>query len=137
MNKNWMFYVAVVVAVVWAGFWVWLGVASNFGKEYLGPASAAVGLGFVALMFGLGVAGVVLAFKWPLLGGALLVANGLLLAALPWCRLRVDALPLWLPPVIAGLLFLAAGRFTGAHSSPSPGDETRSLPQKLGGSGRQ
>jgi hypothetical protein len=98
------------LAVVWAGFWIWFGVASSFS----GNAGGMTGMLHLLPWATWAVASIVVAWRNPVAGGGLLLLEGLVLGFLvatymPAHYRRFDFLTLALPPVVAGLLFLSAG----------------------------
>ncbi|MBI1788708.1 MAG: hypothetical protein HYR60_14315 [Acidobacteria bacterium] len=103
------------LALVWALFWVWFGLASGIGEGGGFTAvllhTAAPGLIFLALAL--------LAIRWQRFGGRLLVGIGALVAIaypltfgprFPWQTVVMVLLTMALPPVLAGILLLAKSR---------------------------
>ena len=110
-----------VLAILWAGFWIWFGLASGIAEK-LTPGgvllhTAVPGLFFVLLL--------VVAWRWEAVGGALLVLIGLLMAVaypilfrrLPALTIFLTDLTLALPPLVAGVLFLLAWRRGGLRTT--------------------
>jgi len=106
-----LLYSARVLAMLWAAFWTWFGLASGIA-EGLSPAGVLVhtavpGLFFVLLLL--------VAWRWEPLGGILLVLAGLLIAVAYPLVFRGKPLPMTisvlltmaLPALLAGILFLA------------------------------
>ena len=100
---------AIVLALVWATSWTVFGILASAGSGYFVPVAV-----FAVLMFG----SVALAWKLPILGGALLIieAIGAWIAFGPsWLRWSPASSTIMLcgtiiaPPLLSGLLFLAAG----------------------------
>jgi hypothetical protein len=99
-----------ILAVVWAGFWLWYGVgwAIHERLAWQGVALNALrpGLVFVAI--------VLIAWFWPRLGGVLLILTGFVLAA--WYAIYFGHMPtstklfalstIALPPLVCGLILL-------------------------------
>ena len=120
MKPNWTIYAARAIAIAWAGFWMWFGIASGIGEKE-GVVNLLVHItmpGAIAMVTALA------AWRWPVHGGSLLVAEGLLVGLamaagvlhppnLNMAMFLVGAVAL--PPIVAGLLFLGGGRM----SSPS------------------
>ena len=126
-----MRFAARFLALLWAGWWIFFGMASGFGEEiirllkahallqnlsglHVGPVLLhAAWPGLVFLL------SVVVAWRWETIGGALLVFEGLLvLVAYPLMTYRhmlpvtilFVVLTMALPPLVAGALFLAHRR---------------------------
>lgn len=104
-------YAAHILALVWALFWVWFGLASGIAEGGDVRAvlihSAAPGLIFLALAL--------IAFRWERFGGRALVAIGVIVAiAYPMVfggRIRTETVLMVLatmaiPPLLAGILLL-------------------------------
>ena len=104
-------YAAHILALVWALFWTWFGLASGIAEGGDTKAvlihAAAPGLMFLAL--------VLFAFRWERFGGRALVAIGVLVAVLyPVVfggRIRAETVIMVLatmaiPPLLAGILML-------------------------------
>lgn len=95
---------------LWAGFWTYFTVASGLVTAPSGVQGTAMSLlGLAWLGFGL-------AWRWPRVGGALLLMEGIGLLALILILLRKspsnDWFLIWamaLPAITAGVLFLAGG----------------------------
>lgn len=93
------------IAVLWAGFWTWFCIASAIGERQ-GLAGALMHQVPAAVM----VASVLLAWRWPRVGGALLVAEALFVASPVWVHFSPGRfLVLGLPPLVAGIFFLISG----------------------------
>ena len=106
-----LLYSARVLAMLWAAFWTWFGLASGIA-EGLSPAGVLVhtavpGLFFVLLL--------VVAWRWEALGGILLVLASLFMAVayplvfrrMPLSTTIFVLLTMAVPPLLAGILFLA------------------------------
>ena len=107
-----------VLSLAWAAWWLFFGLASALG-EGLGVLG---GVLHVALPGGVCLLSALLAWRWPIPGGWLLIIEGLALAVgypwMAWGRLGggvilLTALLLALPPLVAGALFLWGGRRGG------------------------
>jgi hypothetical protein len=109
-----LLYSARILAMLWAAFWTWFGLASGIA-EGLGPAgilvhTAVPGLFFVLLLL--------VAWRWQAVGGILLVLASLSIAvAYPLVFRRMPLpttifvlLTMAVPPLLAGILFLAHWR---------------------------
>jgi hypothetical protein len=108
-----LLYSARILAMLWAAFWTWFGLASGIA-EGLGPAGVLMHtvpfLPFVLLLL--------VAWRWEAAGGILLVLAGLFIAvAYPLVFRRMPLpttifvlLTMAVPPLLAGILFLAHWR---------------------------
>jgi hypothetical protein len=125
-------WLARVLALAWAGFWLWFGVASAIYERlpWQGVALYALrpGLVFLAL--------VGIAWFWPRLGAVLLILVGFLLAGLYpvyWAELPAATKlfvlsTIALPPLVSGLVLLRPWRppeqpgpdLARDHSHPRP-----------------
>ena len=108
-------YAALAVGAAWASWWVFFEGAEAFGDGHFTQAIL-----FVLLMFG----ALALAWKWPLVGGTLFLAEGLASIALfapSWVRhfhlgvflMLFVMMPL--PPIAAGILLLASRHAASPH----------------------
>ena len=126
-----MRFVARFLALLWAGWWLFFGLASGLGEEIIGlmrdqpllqdlsglhVGPVLLRAAWPGLVFLLSV---VVAWRWETIGGALLVFEGLLvLVAYPLMTYRhmlpvtilFVVLTMALPPLVAGALFLASRR---------------------------
>ena len=72
-----LLWLARILSVAWAGFWLWFGIASAIHDrlpwDQVALYALRPGLMFVAVVF--------IAWLWPKLGGLLLVLTGFVLAA--------------------------------------------------------
>ena len=109
---KWICYIARVLALIWAGWWTFFGLASGL-HEGLSP----VGVLRYALLPGLVfLLSAVIAWRWETIGGIVLVLEGLFLFI--WYPIRYSHFSpsliisvlsaLALPPLVAGFLFLAS-----------------------------
>lgn len=116
-TQHWLQTAARLVALIWAGWWVFFGVASGFseGLEPLGILihTAVPGLIFLALA--------IIAWFREGIGGALLIIAGLLIivlypimahGSLSLTTILITVVMLALPPLLAGALCLACWRQT-------------------------
>lgn len=111
---NIMLWLARGLSFLWAGFWVWFGLASGIGEKLSG-----VGVLMHTLPGMVFLVPTVAAWKWPGVGGWVLVGMGVVIAVaygmfppkhLPLQAVVMTDLMLALPPLIAGGLFVAASR---------------------------
>ena len=112
---KWARYSARAIALIWAGWWTYFGVASGTGEQ-LDPVgilihAAAPGLFFLALAL--------IPWRWEAAGGALLLLESLAVTigyplatyrTFPASTIFFVVLTMALPPMIAGSLFLIAWR---------------------------
>ncbi len=103
-------WLARILAVAWAGFWLWFGVAwavhERLGWQGVALSTLRPGIPFVAV--------VVLAWLWPRLGGVIMVLTGFGLAV--WYAINFGHMPTGtkvftlstfaLPPAVCGLILL-------------------------------
>ena len=108
-----LLWLARILAVLWAGFWLWFGVGSALHERlpWDGVLLYALrpGLIFVAILL--------YAWLWPRTGGVLLVLTGFVLAG--WYAVYYGDKPaamkvfvlstIGLPPLVSGLLLLWRG----------------------------
>ncbi|MHC4224534.1 MAG: DUF7670 domain-containing protein [Planctomycetota bacterium] len=103
-TSSWMRWIARGLLILWIGFWVWFNIASGISEVGTDGIGALLAHSMVAIVI---LAAGVVAWRWPLAGGVLL----LLLAAFgQWFfhpNLQVAAV-LTLPPAVVGLLLVAA-----------------------------
>ena len=103
----WRRRVALVLGLTFGCFWFFWGLFEAIGYNFVSGILELLAAGGTLLL------STFLATRWPLVGGALLLAAGLApLIALPISGHGVPALALIvvLPPLLAGLLFLSLGR---------------------------
>jgi hypothetical protein len=108
MASKWMRYTALALALLWAGWWVFFETAEAVGSHDFMQAII-----FAVVMFG----AVAIAWRWPAVGGALLVlvsAVAIAMFAPIWLH-RFDLWPtvglfatMPLPLLVAGVLLLLA-----------------------------
>ena len=100
------------LSLIWAGWWVFFGLASGLA-EHLSPAGIARHTAVPGLLF---LASALLAWRREAPGGGLLVLEGLAVflgyrswmgTRVPWSTVVFVWLTMALPPVVAGGLFLA------------------------------
>lgn len=112
MKTRYTIYAARALATLWVGFWLWFAVASSI--DHLMSMIVAAGI-----PLGLSVFAVVMAWRRPQVGGAMLVIEGLTIAgtmAAGFLNPNSLATALFLiltlvvPPIVAGLLFLEGCR---------------------------
>lgn len=109
-----MRYLARIVATVWAGWWTFFGLASGLGEE-LSLTGVVIHTTIPGLIF---VLTVVLAWRWEIAGGLVMMAVGLLtLVYYPIATTWPGALTLAIPPILAGALFLWNGWRLGQGGS--------------------
>jgi len=108
-----LFYSARVLAVSWALFWIWFGLASGIA-EGLPPRGVLIHTAVPGLFFALLV---VVAWRWKTPGGILLVLASLfvfvayptLFRRLPPLVIFLTLLTMAVPPLVAGILLLLDG----------------------------
>ena len=108
--KLWMLFIARLLALLWAVFWLFFFVAESLAWRT--PALVAapwVGVGLLFVILGL------LPWRWEVTGGLLLVVAGLLSgvayairapAGLPLASRVISTVVFSVPPLVAGILFL-------------------------------
>ncbi len=115
--RRWLQTIARLVALLWAGWWVFFGVASGIG-EGLDPLGVVIHTAVPGLIF---LALAILAWLRAGVGGALLVITGLLIlviypimahGSLSLVTILITVALLALPPLVAGALCLACWRQT-------------------------
>jgi len=109
-KKNLSRYIARVVALIWAGWWCFFGIACGL-SEGLGLIGVIIHISVPGLVFLLSA---VIAWRWELIGGIVLTAEGLIISI--WYPLFAHSFPpsvivstlaiLALPPLISGIIFL-------------------------------
>jgi len=107
--------VGLALAALCTAFWLWFGVASAMA-ERLGATSSVLHL---VVPGGILLLTILLAWKWEALGGALLIAEGLVVCVgypifasgrFPIFTVVMMLLTLALPPIVAGFLLVADAR---------------------------
>jgi hypothetical protein len=112
--NQWTLYAARGLSLLWAGFWIWFGIASGIHEN---PVPSYI---FMHTLPGLVfLAAALLAWKWERPGGWLLAGLALVIACLYLYLFRqrlgvgvliAAALMLSLPPLITGVLYLVHSR---------------------------
>ena len=114
-SANLLRWIARIIALIWAGFWTFFGVASGLG-ERLDPAGVFMHTLLPGLVF-LGSA--FIPWRWQLWGGIVLILEGLaILIGYPiWAHGRFELntiifmlLTMALPPLISGIFFVFVSR---------------------------
>jgi hypothetical protein len=114
-ETKWMRDIARILALVWAGWWTFFGLASGLG-EGLDPSGVAIHIAMPGLIF-LIVA--LIAWRWEAIGGILLGLVGLIVliaypattyGRLPPATISFAVLTMALPPLVAGMLFFEGWR---------------------------
>jgi hypothetical protein len=102
---KWLRYLALVLAWAWAGWWTLFGLLAGVGEGY-----DLVGVGAHVSMPGLTfLAAVLVACRWSILGGGLLLLEGLATCIVfGSAKTPAGFLFLTLPPLMAGVLLLVA-----------------------------
>ncbi len=107
LGPHWTVHLARALAALWAGFWIWFGLASGIG-EGLTPLGVLIHTATPGLLFGLLLA---LVWRFGRAGGPLLLITAVLVAAAypllthGWPRFYgFILLTMALPPLIAGAL---------------------------------
>jgi len=112
LRKNWKRYVAGALALAWAAWWSFFGLASGI-SEGLSPGAVVLHMTVPGLIF---FASAVLAWRTGVIGGAVLALEGLAVLIayplmtyhqFPFSTIVVVILTMSLPPLVAGLLFIA------------------------------
>jgi hypothetical protein len=116
MNSKWIRYTARGVALAWASLWTMFGLMSGIG-EGLDPVGVFMHTLVPGLIF---LIAAIIAWRWELFGGLLLVAEGLLtMATFPFATTSQGFMLLAFPPIVAGCLFLADALFTRTGTTPT------------------
>lgn len=109
-----MRYVARALALVWAGWWVFFAVATLLGEPF-SPTGLLIGTGFSLIFLG----SAIIPWRWEAIGGIVLMVEGLAVligypvmaqGRFPLSTIILMLLTMALPPLVAGLLFLASRR---------------------------
>lgn len=112
---KWMRHIAGALVLLWAGFWLFFGVASGIG-EGLSRGAVLVHTAFPGLIF---LVSAVFAWRTQVIGAAVLLLEGLAVLIaypimtyhqFPFSTIVFVILTMSLPPLIAGLLFIASWR---------------------------
>ena len=112
-------HVALGIAMLWAGWWVFFDVADAIQRQEFG----------YAVPFAMAVsAPVVIARKWPAAGGALLIVASVV-SVFMYVQMWMQRFDLWqivvlfaimpLPPFVSGILFLLSGHAHAPHPRPA------------------
>ena len=113
LKPKWMRYCAGVVALVWAAFWSFFGLASGIG-EGLSPMAVLVHTTLPGLIF---VASAVAAWRTHLIGAVVLLIEGLVILIgysvmtyhnFPSSTIVFVILTMALPPIFASFLFISS-----------------------------
>jgi hypothetical protein len=114
-KKKWMRYVAGALALVWAGFWSFFGLASGIG-EGLSLGRVLAHTTMPGLIF---LASAVVAWRTHVIGAAVLLIEGLVVLIaypimtyhhFPYSTIVFVLLTMALPPLVAGFLFISSAR---------------------------
>ncbi len=110
ISSRWVSRSGPVLALLWAFFWIWFGIASGIAEK-LEPAGVVMhtlpGLVFLAVA--------VLSWRWPAIGGVALIGVGVVVAVVyplmfssrfPLKTVVAVLLTMALPPLAAGVLLL-------------------------------
>jgi hypothetical protein len=108
----WMRWMARGLSLVWAGFWVFFGVASGIGERGK-PMEVLIHTAVPGLIF---LVSALIAWRWEAVGGVLLVVEGLVVAVgyplmarhFPLSTKIFIELTMATPPLVSGLLLLSA-----------------------------
>ena len=120
-NKKWMRYVAGALALVWAGFWSFFGLASGIG-EGLSLSRVLAHATMPGLIF---LASSVVAWRTHVIGAVVLLIEGLAVLIaypvmtyhdFPFSTIVFVLLTMAVPPLVAGFLFISSER-TAAHNN--------------------
>lgn len=112
MSPRWMRFLAWTLIVLVTAFWLWFGIASAVA-ERLGVLNW---IGHIVVPGGVLVVTALIAWRWPMVGASLLIAEGLFVAIgypltfgrrFPLFTTVMVWLTMALPPAVAGVLLLA------------------------------
>ena len=117
-----LLYAARILGLLWAGFWLFFGIASGIG-ENLRLADIVMHVLFPGLVF-LGIA--LLAWRWPYHGVFVFLTIGLfvligypvMMTHFPFSTILFVELTMALPPIIAGILLYVSNRMRGKATAP-------------------
>jgi len=110
-----MRYIARALALIWAAWWAFFGLACGLG-EGMSPAGVLLHAALPGLVFLVSAA---IAWRWEAVGGVVLVLEGLLVLIahpmmtsnrFPLSTILFVPLTMALPPLAAGFLFIASWR---------------------------
>jgi hypothetical protein len=113
-GSRWMRYLAVIISLLWAGFWTFFGFASGI-SEGLNPVGVLHHSIFPGLLF---LISALIAWRWNRIGGVLLVIEGLFVFVVypmrfmdfPLVTILLVLATMAFPPLIAGILHIADSR---------------------------
>jgi hypothetical protein len=115
IQRTWQRSTARVLMIIAIVFWLWFGIGSAY-VERAGPVNWLI---HILAPGGIFVLSTLVAWRWPGIGGTLLVLEGIvalgfIVRAFLWGRftastLTLMCLTLGLPPLAAGILFLLNG----------------------------
>lgn len=116
----WARWIARILSLVWAGFWVYFGLASGISEPTTERGKLMDVLIHTAVPGLVFLVSALIAWWWQAVGGVLLLVEGLVIAVgyllmtqhsrfSLLTKSQVD-LMLALPPLVSGILFLAASR---------------------------
>ncbi|MFC1907985.1 hypothetical protein ACFLWD_02785 [Chloroflexota bacterium] len=120
---KWIHYIALALAVIWASWWIFFGLASSFVEE-LNLAGVLVHTTSPGLVF---LVSTVIAWRWKAIGGIMLILEGLFLLiaypvvmhnSFPSSTVVFMLLTMALPPLLAGPLFLISWRKSKTSGIP-------------------
>lgn len=108
---KWLRYSALILALIWAGWWTFFGLASGIG-EGSKPVGVLLHTAAPGLIF---LASAVIAWRWERIGAIVLLVEGaliligypLLFRRFPLSTILFVLLTMALPPLVAGCLLLA------------------------------
>ena len=118
-----MRHIARILALIWAGWWTFFGLASGLA-EGVSPAGVLAHAALPGLAF---LAGAAVAWRWETVGVVLLILEGLSVlvaypimtcAHFPLATIVFVLLTMALPPIAAGLLFLLGSRRLRTSAMP-------------------
>ena len=120
MSPRWMRPLARTLIVLVTAFWLWFGIASAFA-EGLGALNW---IGHIVVPGGVLIVTALVAWRWPIAGASLLIAEGLFVAIaypltfgrrFPLFTTVMIWLTMALPPMVAGVLLLVDRRAARAQ----------------------
>jgi hypothetical protein len=111
---KWMRYIGQALALIWAGWWIFFGVASGM-DERLNLLGILIHATIPGLIF---LVSAIIAWQWQVIGSIVLILEGLLIFIvypvmfrhLSFLTIILTLLTLALPPLIAGFLLLVSWR---------------------------
>lgn len=124
MKIRWMRATALTLLALGTAFWLWFGIASAWGEQ--------LGIGnWIAHLLvpgGILLATLLVAWRWPVAGGVLLLLEGVFIAVgypilvagrFPWTTVLFVLATMAGPPLVAGALLLLDARRAGAAVLPA------------------